>query len=181
MSSEMPIRLGGERLLLDVSGAAWWPRERTLIFSDLHLEKGSFFAQSGQYLPPYDSRATLARMASAVARYEPARIVALGDSFHDAGAADRLGGGRPRRADSARRSAPYGSGSRAIMTPRFLHGLAASDARASRWAACCSAMSPCSLHSPARSRGTFILARARRQMGPKRCGGAVSSRMEPAW
>jgi DNA ligase-associated metallophosphoesterase len=61
-----------------------------LVFADLHLEKGSSYARGGQFLPPYDSRATLLRMAHAVARRRPARIIALGDSFHDPKAADRL-------------------------------------------------------------------------------------------
>jgi DNA ligase-associated metallophosphoesterase len=41
-------------------------------------------------LPPYDTRATLKRVAALVARHAPARIIALGDSFHDPYAADRL-------------------------------------------------------------------------------------------
>ena len=42
-------------------------------------------------LPPYDTRETLLRLARAIERYEPETIVALGDSFHDAGAVDRMG------------------------------------------------------------------------------------------
>jgi len=90
VSNDLIIEVNGERLLLDVSGAAWWPSRRTLIFADLHFEKGSSYARGGQFLPPYDTRATLLRMAHAVARRNPARIVALGDSFHDPFAAERL-------------------------------------------------------------------------------------------
>jgi len=74
-----------------VEGALWWPDERTLVVSDLHLEKGSSFARRGQMLPPYDTRATLARLATAISRLAPARIIALGDSFHDREGAGRLG------------------------------------------------------------------------------------------
>ncbi len=88
----LEIEVNAEHLLLDVSGAAWWPSRRTLIFADLHFEKGSSYARGGQFLPPYDTRATLLRMAGAVARRAPARIVALGDSFHDPLAAERLDG-----------------------------------------------------------------------------------------
>ena len=87
---DLEILVNGETLLLDVSGAVWWPSRRTLVFADLHFEKGSSYARGGQFLPPYDTRATLQRMAQAVARRRPARIVALGDSFHDPHAADRL-------------------------------------------------------------------------------------------
>lgn len=77
-------------MLADRSGALYWQDERLLIVADLHLEKGSAFARRGQMLPPYDSRATLTRLAAVVAAYEPRTVVALGDSFHDAGGASRL-------------------------------------------------------------------------------------------
>jgi hypothetical protein len=51
--------------------------------SDLHLEKGSSYAARGQLIPPYDTAATLARLAAAIARRNPATVIALGDSFHD--------------------------------------------------------------------------------------------------
>lgn len=85
-----PIHLAGERLMLDPEGAVWWPARRLLAVADLHLEKGSSFAGKGALLPPYDSRATLERLMPLVRRYGPARIVALGDSFHDRHAASRL-------------------------------------------------------------------------------------------
>ena len=64
--------------------------DRVLVVADLHLEKGSSFARRGMLLPPYDTAATLARLAALVARYAPRLIVALGDSFHDPRAAERL-------------------------------------------------------------------------------------------
>ena len=85
------VRVHGETLLLDACGAAFSPSHSTLIFADLHLEKGSSYARSGQFLPPYDSAHTLLRMARAMARHAPARVVALGDSFHDGEAGARLG------------------------------------------------------------------------------------------
>src|SRR6185437_9648246 len=42
------------------------------------------------FLPPYDTGATLAAVASVIARHMPKRVLALGDSFHDCGGADRL-------------------------------------------------------------------------------------------
>ena len=89
--TDLGVTVNGEALVLDKSGAAWWPRTRTLVFADLHLEKGSSYARGGQFLPPYDTRATLRRMAEAAARRAPVRIIALGDSFHDPFAAERLG------------------------------------------------------------------------------------------
>ena len=86
----MQVRINGETLMMDVSGAAFWPSQETLIFADLHLEKGSSYARGRQFLPPYDTQATLLKMAGAVRRLRPRRIIALGDSFHDAEAAERL-------------------------------------------------------------------------------------------
>ena len=80
----------GEELVLTPSRALYWPRERALLVADLHLEKGSFFASHGQMIPPYDSRETLARLASALRETGARRVFALGDSFHDAGGEERL-------------------------------------------------------------------------------------------
>ncbi len=77
-------------LVPQVEGALWWPDERTLVVADLHLEKGSSFARRGQMLPPYDTMATLRRLAGVIARLAPARIIALGDSFHDRAGDQRL-------------------------------------------------------------------------------------------
>jgi DNA ligase-associated metallophosphoesterase len=80
----------GESLLLDPCGVLFWPARRLLCVADLHLEKGSHFAMSGRFLPPYDTRETLARLAPAIRRHRPERLVFLGDSFHDAAGASRL-------------------------------------------------------------------------------------------
>ena len=84
------LRINGEALCADLDGSLWWPGRRTLIVADLHLEKGSAYARRGQLLPPYDSAATLTRLAAAAARRAPDRVVCLGDSFHDRGGDARL-------------------------------------------------------------------------------------------
>ncbi|MBL6852629.1 MAG: ligase-associated DNA damage response endonuclease PdeM [Alphaproteobacteria bacterium] len=88
----MQAEVNGERLVLDCAGAAWWPAERTLVFSDIHFEKGSSLARFGALIPPYDTRTALKRMGALIARYAPSRVIALGDSFHDRDAANRLDG-----------------------------------------------------------------------------------------
>ena len=84
------IDLAGQRFVADRSGALFEPSARTLIVADLHLEKGSAFAARGRMLPPYDTRETLARLAAVIERYAPQRVIALGDSLHDTGAAARI-------------------------------------------------------------------------------------------
>jgi DNA ligase-associated metallophosphoesterase len=90
---EQQIEVNGETLLLDRSGALWWPSERTLVCSDMHFEKGSSYARSGQFLPPYDTRTTLKRVMSLMDAYQPARVISLGDAFHDRRADERLDDG----------------------------------------------------------------------------------------
>jgi uncharacterized protein len=91
MHNDLLIDVNGETLLLDSCGAAFNPACRALIVADMHFEKGSYYARSGQFLPPYDTSATLLKLAEAVGRHQPAIVVALGDSFHDDGAGARLG------------------------------------------------------------------------------------------
>jgi metallophosphoesterase superfamily enzyme len=84
------VHVSGIEFAVDLSGAFYWHDERLLIVSDLHLEKGSSFAMRGVLLPPFDTAATLARLGAAVARHDPRRVIALGDSFHDNEAHQRL-------------------------------------------------------------------------------------------
>jgi len=98
-----PIELNGVRLLAEPSGALWWQDEGTLVVADLHLEKGSSLAADGALLPPYDTIATLERLALSI-RPELRRIICLGDSFHDSRGPARLA-----PADRARIAALAGS------------------------------------------------------------------------
>ena len=84
------LTLAGRHLVADPAGAIYWPDRSLLAVADLHLEKGSSFAERRILLPPYDTPATLARMAKLIARYAPKMVVALGDSFHDRRGASRL-------------------------------------------------------------------------------------------
>ncbi|MCV0367820.1 ligase-associated DNA damage response endonuclease PdeM [Filomicrobium sp.] len=86
-----PIVIGSETLIADLSGALYWPARQILIVADLHFEKGSSYARHGQFLPPYDTRDTLQRLAALLKRYNDARtLIALGDSLHDRSAHQRL-------------------------------------------------------------------------------------------
>jgi hypothetical protein len=80
------FEVAGVTLLADLSGALFWEEQKLLVVSDLHLEKGSSFAARGVLLPPYDTAATLSRLAAVIARHDPRMVIALGDSFHDSAA-----------------------------------------------------------------------------------------------
>lgn len=91
MTAPYMISVAGARLTLDRLGAIWWPAHKTLVAGDLHFEKASSFAaRRGQLLPPYDTARTLGHIMRLINHYQPDRFIALGDSFHDAAAADRL-------------------------------------------------------------------------------------------
>jgi DNA ligase-associated metallophosphoesterase len=84
------IRIGTSSFVADACGALFNESERTLLVADLHLEKGSSLARRGMLLPPYDTATTLAALSAAVSRYDPLRVVSLGDGFHDPQGATRL-------------------------------------------------------------------------------------------
>jgi DNA ligase-associated metallophosphoesterase len=75
--------VAGAAFVGDPAGALYWPEAGLLAVADLHLEKGSSFAARGVLLPPYDTAATLGRLARLIAHYAPRLVVALGDNFHD--------------------------------------------------------------------------------------------------
>lgn len=92
LTAEGYVRLAGAAVRFDAAGVLHWPDEDLVVVADLHLEKGSAQARRGQFVPPYDTRATIAALERAVARLRPRRIIALGDSFHDGGGEGRMAG-----------------------------------------------------------------------------------------
>ena len=90
MSKAHRIGLGGLEFVPDLSGALYLPELATLLVADLHLEKGTSLARRGVHLPPYDTRESLAQLEAVIAAAAPARLIFLGDSFHDGDARARI-------------------------------------------------------------------------------------------
>ena len=86
----MQITFRGHDLILDPTGAIFWPARSLLIVADLHLEKASAYARRGTMLPPYDTHITVSRLESMINAWKPATSVSLGDSFHDRDGPDHL-------------------------------------------------------------------------------------------
>lgn len=85
--NEQRILLAGARLIARGSGALWWPAERLLCVADLHLGKSERMARrGGALLPPYETRATLDRLAAEIDTLDPAILLCLGDSFDNSAA-----------------------------------------------------------------------------------------------
>ena len=91
------LTVNGAYLIADLSGALVWPEKRLAVVADLHFEKGSAFAARGQFLPPYDTAATLDKLERLLTRHPVEHLICLGDSFHDQEAAERLDPGQAER------------------------------------------------------------------------------------
>ncbi|GBR17073.1 ligase-associated DNA damage response endonuclease PdeM [Gluconobacter frateurii] len=84
------IILAGEQIWLLPGGAVFLPATQTLVVADLHLGKGTSARSRGLLLPPGDTISTLEKVLRLVESCSPRLLVALGDSFHDPGAGERL-------------------------------------------------------------------------------------------
>ena len=84
------FEFGGAAFEVAGQAALYWRAQDALLVSDLHLEKASAYALYGQMLPPYDSISTLEEIATLCRTYQPAKIISLGDNFHDDDGEHRL-------------------------------------------------------------------------------------------
>jgi metallophosphoesterase superfamily enzyme len=91
-----PLAVCGRQLIADNSGALFWPSQSTLLVADLQLGDGTTPQGNGSgdpgRLAPSAARRTLVRLAEVMDRYEPARVIALGDGVV-AGVVDSAGRG----------------------------------------------------------------------------------------
>lgn len=91
LACEHAFDLCGALLVARAQRSLWWPDASTLIVADLHLGKSERMARrGGLLLPPYETAATLDRLADEIAALAPARVICLGDSFDDGSAAASL-------------------------------------------------------------------------------------------
>ncbi|WP_373051140.1 ligase-associated DNA damage response endonuclease PdeM [Thalassovita aquimarina] len=78
------LTLSGVKLEALASGALYWPEQRLLCVSDLHLGKSERIARlGGAFLPPYDTRETLTRLEKDLLATAANSVLCLGDSFDD--------------------------------------------------------------------------------------------------
>ncbi len=84
------IKFGGTDIELDGEGFLWLPHKKILVVSDIHFEKSTFFSKFGTFLPPYDTLNDLQRLYDKINFYRPDKFIALGDSFHDLKAFERM-------------------------------------------------------------------------------------------
>ncbi len=91
LQNEQTFTLAGTELIARSTGALWWPEQRLLVVSDLHLGKSERIARrGGSLLPPYETQDTLARLDAEIEWLDPRSVICLGDSFDDGAARDGL-------------------------------------------------------------------------------------------
>jgi DNA ligase-associated metallophosphoesterase len=78
----MRIDVRGEPFELLPERGLFWPSQRTLVLADCHLGKAETFQQQGLWLPSQSGQADLMRLSMLAKRWDPRRILFLGDLIH---------------------------------------------------------------------------------------------------
>jgi len=74
--------INGHALELHPYKAIHWPGQKALLLSDLHLGKGAHFRKAGIPVPMGVTDDNFNRLRKLIARFQPTRILLLGDLFH---------------------------------------------------------------------------------------------------
>jgi len=120
--------LNGDEVVAHADGTALFDNGRLLAVADLHLEKGRALSRTAP-VPLYDTDATLDALEQAIHRDEPERLVFLGDSFHRADLARKLGAAYQDRINALARGREviWITGNHDPDLPDFLPGQAAAE------------------------------------------------------
>ena len=86
----MYISFNNNEFKLNYDGSIYWINESYLILGDLHLEKSTSFIDQGNFLPPYDTIATLKKLLTTIQTLGVKKIILVGDIFHDSKGYSRL-------------------------------------------------------------------------------------------
>lgn len=82
VDGDVTLEIEGERVVLMPEHALWMPERRMLLVGDTHFGKAATFRAGGIFVPRGTTATTLARLDSAIARSNAARVVILGDLLH---------------------------------------------------------------------------------------------------
>ena len=78
----MKIAIKDEELILAKERALFFPQQKLLVISDLHLGKSAHFRKAGVQVPSTLAQNDLKRLSTIIDRYEPERLLINGDMFH---------------------------------------------------------------------------------------------------
>lgn len=79
---EQAIDFADEILVLTNQRAVYWPVEKMLILSDLHVGKAAHFRKSGIALPQQVASRDMERLQQLLAHYQPEKVLITGDLLH---------------------------------------------------------------------------------------------------
>ncbi len=75
------VLLCGKSFFADPTGALYWQSENALVVADLQLSNCSYLEGEDVLLPPYDTASAFEKLEEALDRYDPERVIALGNCF----------------------------------------------------------------------------------------------------
>jgi DNA ligase-associated metallophosphoesterase len=82
MLDVIEITVASELLVLHPYRAVYWPKNKSLMVTDLHLGKIQHFIKAGISLPSHASMDNFERLSSTLLQFQPERLLILGDLFH---------------------------------------------------------------------------------------------------
>jgi len=74
--------INGQEVHLHPHKAIYWPGQKALLISDLHLGKGAHFRKAGIPVPMGVTDDNFNRLQALISLFNPSRILLLGDLFH---------------------------------------------------------------------------------------------------
>lgn len=80
----LEVEAAGQALQLLAEKAVWWPAQRALLVADVHIGKAVTFRALGVPVPRGTTSETLAALGALVERWQPRRVIFLGDFLHSA-------------------------------------------------------------------------------------------------
>ena len=78
----MTISIKDQELILDKERAIFFPKEKILAISDLHLGKSAYFRKWGLQIPSSLAKSDLNRLGDLLNFYKPLTLLINGDMFH---------------------------------------------------------------------------------------------------
>ncbi|QIH34385.1 ligase-associated DNA damage response endonuclease PdeM [Sphingobacterium sp. DR205] len=79
---EQHITFNKQTLILNNQRTIFWPKQNTLILSDLHLGKAAHFRKHGIPIPSDTSSRDLDRLAALIDHYRAENVLVVGDLIH---------------------------------------------------------------------------------------------------
>lgn len=80
--AEWPLSILKESIILTNQRVLYWPAEKALVLSDLHIGKSAHFRRSGIAIPSAVQKDDLNQLSKLIEHYHPQQLLVVGDLFH---------------------------------------------------------------------------------------------------